>query len=385
MTVDFSSPIRRVHAALHYDRIAVMGGGAWGTALSIVAARAGRDVSLWCRDEAVAAEINGERRNSRFLGDIAVPETVTATTDLSAALSNAEALLFVTPSHTVRDLSREAAAHLPARAPVILCAKGIEVGTGLLLSEVAGQELPGHPIGVLSGPTFADETAAGHPTAATVASPFSPSDMTDPEKSVASRIAVSLGSEAFRPYISDDVVGVEIGGAVKNVVAIACGMMAGAGFAQNTRAALITRGMDEMKRLAESLGGRRETLTGLSGAGDLTLTCSSESSRNMSLGAQLGRGRKRAECFDGRDVVVEGEITSISVTDLARKRGVDLPICEAVRSILHDGAAIGETFARLWSRPIEAEPRALDLLIHHPADEDAIKRFAATMSLEEKA
>ena len=167
---------------------------------------------------------------------------------------------------------------------------------------------------------------------------------------------------------------------MKNVIAICCGMMTGAGFAANTRAALITRGLDEMKTLAEALGGRRETVTGLSGIGDLTLTCSSMQSRNMTLGVQLGEGRRREDCFDGRPVVVEGEINSISVTDLARRKGVELPICEAVRAILHDDASIGETFADLWSRPLEAEPRALDLHLKHPADKAAVRRLAREMA-----
>jgi len=189
-----------------------------------------------------------------------------------------------------------------------------------------------------------------------------------------------MSTNAFRPYISDDIVGVEVGGAVKNVIAIACGMMTGAGFAENTRAALITRGMDEMKVLAEVLGGRRETVTGLSGAGDLTLTCSSTTSRNMSLGVQLGQGIPRAKCFGGKPTVVEGEVNSISVIELARRVGIKMPICEAVHAVLHEGAPLGETFAQLWSRPIEAEPRTLDLSIDHPADIAAVTNLAERIS-----
>ncbi len=174
--------------------------------------------------------------------------------------------------------------------------------------------------------------------------------------------------------------GVEIGGALKNVIAIACGMMTGAGFAENTRAALITRGLDEMKTLAEALGGRRETVTGLSGVGDLTLTCSSPTSRNMALGLQLGQGVARAACFDGEPVVVEGEVNATSVTDLARKLGVNLPICETVRAILHEGRPLGEAFAALWARPIEAEPRAMDLSFSHPATDQDIATLAERIS-----
>jgi glycerol-3-phosphate dehydrogenase (NAD(P)+) len=291
-----------------------------------------------------------------------------------------EAVAIVVPSTAVRAVARQVAAHLPPGVPVAVCAKGIEAETGLLMTQVAEEELGHRPVGCVSGPTFATETALGHPTAATVAFPFTYADRLRPDESPAARMAMSLTTESFRAYISDDLVGVEIGGAVKNVIAIACGMMTGAGFAENTRAALITRGVDEMKALAEALGGRRETVTGLSGMGDLTLTCSSPTSRNMSLGLQLGQRIPRAECFDGRPVVVEGEMNARSVTDLARRVGVSMPICEAVREILHHGAEPGATFAALWSRPIEAEPRAMDLSFDHPASDTAIQQFAERFS-----
>ncbi len=361
-----------------FERIAVIGGGAWGTALALTAARAGRTVILWCRRPEIALDINGNRRNEAYLPGIDIPDRITATTDLAHACAGADAVLLVTPSGSIREMSRALAACMAPGVPLVLCAKGIEVSSGKLLTDVAAEECPSSPIAVLSGPTFASETALAYPTAVTIASAFDPS--LPPEHGVASRLAVALGSEAFRPYVTDDVIGVEIGGAMKNVIAICCGMMTGAGFAENTRAALIARGLDEMKALAEAMGGRRETVTGLSGVGDLSLTCSSMQSRNMSLGVQLGEGRAREDCFDGRPVVVEGEINSISVTDLARKKGVDLPICEAVRAILHDRAPIGETFAGLWSRPLESETRTMDLSLAHPADAQAIRRFAEEFS-----
>ncbi len=354
-----------------FCRIAVIGSGAWGTALATVARRAGREVVIWGRDEATVSAIRERHENPKYLPDVALPAGIEATTDMAEALSGADAVLIVTPSKTLRDVCALMRPHLPEGVPVALCAKGIEARTGLLLGEVAASELPGHPIGALSGPTFAKETVLAHPTAATIAFDFSFRDRLDPHLSPATRLALSLSSESFRPYISDDLVGVEIGGAVKNVIAIACGMMSGAGFAENTRAALITRGMDEMKTLAENLGGRRETVTGLSGAGDLTLTCSSTTSRNMSLGTQLGRGLSRAECFDGQDVVVEGEVNSVSVIDLAKRINVTLPICEAVYAVLHDGADITRTFRDLWSRPIEAEPKFMGFLFKHPFGETA--------------
>ncbi len=344
-----------------YGKIAVIGSGSWGTALAVVARVAGRRVSLWGRDAALMQDIAATGRNTRHMPDIDLPAGIDATADLAEALAGAEAILLVTPSHTLREMAAKIRPHLARGAPVALCAKGIELGSGKLLSHVVAEELPGHPVGALSGPTFARETALQYPTAATVAFPFSYDDRLRPEDSPAARLSVSMGSEFFRPYVSDDVVGVEIGGAVKNVIAIACGMMTGAGFAENTRAALIARGIDEMKTLAEALGGRRETVTGLSGAGDLTLTCSSQTSRNMSLGVQLGQGIARADCFDGKPVVVEGEVNAISVVDLARRVRVSMPICEAVHDVLHDGADLTETFRALWSRPIQPEPRALML------------------------
>jgi glycerol-3-phosphate dehydrogenase (NAD(P)+) len=361
-----------------YRRIGVVGAGAWGTALAVVAAQAGRSVTLWGRDADHVADLSSARENRRYLPGIALPPSLVPTHDLAQLGREADAVLLVTPSETVREMSRALADVLPAHVPVILCAKGIEAGSGLLMTGVAAEELAGRPLGALSGPTFADEAAAGHLTAVTIASDF-PEGVPAAE-SVAARLALSLGTANFRPYISDDLVGVEIGGAVKNVVAIACGIATGAGFAANTRAALITRGLDEMKRLAEALGGRRETVTGLAGVGDLTLTCSSTQSRNLSLGIQLGEGVPRAECFEGRPVVVEGEKNAISVTDLARMKGVHMPIAEAVRAILHDGAPIGETFAQLWTRPIEAEPRDLDLAFDHPAPEGQVRDLAGRMS-----
>jgi glycerol-3-phosphate dehydrogenase (NAD(P)+) len=347
--------------SMPYGKIAVFGSGSWGTALAVVARVAGRRVGLYGRDARLMRDIAATGRNARHMPDIELPPGIEATADLTEALAGAGAVLLVTPSHTLRDMAATIRPHLAPGVPVALCAKGIEIGTGKLLSHVVAEELPGHPVGALSGPTFARETALQYPTAATVAFPFSYDDRLRPENSPAARLAFSMGSDFFRPYVSDDVVGVEIGGAVKNVIAIACGMMTGAGFAENTRAALIARGIDEMKTLAEALGGRRETVTGLSGAGDLTLTCSSQTSRNMSLGVQLGQGIARPECFDGKPVVVEGEVNAISVVDLARRVRVSMPICEAVHDVLHDGADLTETFRALWSRPIQPEPRALML------------------------
>lgn len=363
-----------------YRRITVIGAGSWGTALAATAAQAGCKTMLYGRNPAIIDEINTQSTSADYLPGVTLPRSLRGVKDMAFALQRTEAVLIVVPSRSVRNVARQVAAHLGKGIPVAVCAKGIEPETGLLMSQVAQEELGDHPVGCVSGPTFALETALGHPTAATVAFPFGHADRLKPHESAAARLAVSLSTESFRAYVSDDLVGVEIGGAVKNIIAIACGLMTGAGFAENTRAALITRGLDEMKALAEALGGRRETVTGLSGIGDLALTCSSATSRNMALGQQLGRGLVRAECFDGKPVVVEGELNAKSVTDLARSLTLVLPICETVRSILHDGADLGVAFASLWARPIEAEPRAMDLSFDHPATDQAIATLAERIS-----
>ena len=349
-----------------YDTLAVVGGGSWGTALAAVAAQAGRTVRLFSRDAGVAQAINRDHVNPRYLPDVTLPDGLCATSDLSQALTGAEAVLLVVPSGAIRSMAEQMAPHIGPDIPVALCTKGIEPVSGLLMTQVVEQYLHDSPLGAVSGPTFARETALGHPTAATVAFPFSYADRLAPHDSPAARLALSLSTASFQTYISDDLVGVEIGGAVKNVIAIACGMMTGAGFAENTRAALITRGMDEMKALAEALGGRRETVTGLSGAGDLTLTCSSATSRNMSLGMQLGQGIPRAACFDGRPVVVEGEANAQSVLDLARRVNVSMPICETVFAVLQGQSDLRPAFEARWTRPIAGEPKALDISLANP-------------------
>jgi glycerol-3-phosphate dehydrogenase (NAD(P)+) len=343
-----------------YDRVAVFGGGAWGTALAAVAARAGRETTLWARDAQTAREIDAEGLNRAYLDGLPLPRTLRATDDMAQAARGAEAALVVVPSGALRAVVAAVHAVLPVGAPITLGAKGVEQGTGLLMTEAAAEAAPGRDIAVLSGPSFADEVARDMPTAVVIASPCAAGAA--PESSVAARMALTMGTESFRPWFSDDVIGVEVGGAVKNVIAIACGMAQGAGFGLNARAALITRGLDEIKTLADALGGRRETVTGLSGMGDLTLTASDPKSRNFAFGLKLGRG----EAPDPR-TLVEGAPNAISVTDLARARGVSMPICEAVRRVVHEGQSFSDAFRALWTAPIEAEPRALDVALAHPA------------------
>lgn len=355
---------RRV--TLAYDHVAVIGAGSWGTAVAAMARRAGRSVSMWARNATIARAITETNSNDAYLPGIELPEGITAYTCPEQALAGAGAVFLVVPSHTVRETCRLIRPFLPKAVPVVACAKGIEAETGYLMSTIIQEELPGHPVGALSGPTFATEAARGDYSAATIAFAFDPIDRLHPENSPAARVAMSLGSAAFRPYLSDDLIGVEVAGAMKNVIAIACGMMTGMGYAENTRAALIARGMDEMKTLATALGGRRATVTGLAGAGDLTLTCSSQTSRNMSLGVLLGQGIARKDCFDGRPVVVEGERNAVSVHDVSQSLGLSLPICETVYRVLHDGADPRTAFADLWARPLEAEPMEMDFEMPHP-------------------
>lgn len=362
------------------ETIAVLGAGAWGTALAAVAVRAGRRATLWARRAELAGAIAETRRNRAFLGEAPLPEGVRATSDLAAALNGADAALLVTPSETTRAMARAIAPLCPPQTPLVICSKGVEAASGLLLSQVVLEERGPSAVAALSGPTFADEVVRDLPAAVTVASAFPPMGGPPAETAVAARVAVALSNATFRAYVSDDLVGVEVGGAMKNVIAIACGVAEGAGFQANMRAALITRGLDEMKRVAEALGGRRETVTGLSGLGDLSLTCSSEQSRNFRFGLELGAGLTPAQAFGGAPVVVEGRGNAISVTDLARKHGLELPICEAVRAMVHGGADRIETMSALWSRPLEAEPRGLALTLPHPARAEVAARMRTLMT-----
>lgn len=350
-----------------FRRIAVIGGGAWGTALAATAVKAGRDVTLWARRPEIAHEIAVERRNRAYLGDVDLPVRIKATAILAEALAGAEMALLVVPSRAVRDAAKAMRPALPPGAAVVVCAKGVEASGGLLMSAVVSEEAPDAPVGALSGPTFAAEVARDLPTAVVAASAMDGVAALDASRSLAARTAVSLTNGAFRVDVSDDVVGVEVGGAMKNVVAIACGVADGAGFGANMRAALLTQGLGEIRRLSEALGGRPETAAGLSGLGDLSLTCASTQSRNLRFGVQLGQGLSPEQTFDGEPVVVEGAANAVSITDLARRHGVRLPIAEAVRRIVHDRADIADTMTALWSRPLEAETTAIDLALTHPA------------------
>ena len=262
-------------------KIAVIGAGAWGTALAIVAARRGCDVGLWAFEPEVVTSIRQDRRNALYLPEHVLDDRIVATGDMAEAVRDAELALLVTPAQHTRKVTETLAA-LPDLPPLVVCAKGIELETGKLITEVVADILPGHPVAVLSGPTFAAEVARDLPTALTVGCA---------DRRLAETVADLLGAPRFRIYLSHDAIGVEIGGAVKNVIAIACGIVVGAGLGENARAAIVTRGLAETIRLAIAKGGKPPTLSGLSGIGDMMLTCNSFQSRNMSLGAELGKGR----------------------------------------------------------------------------------------------
>lgn len=356
-----------------FETIAILGAGAYGTALASVAARAGRRVRIFGRRSETVEDINKNRRNSAYLGDQQLPAGIEAFPDMKTAVMGADATLLAVPSAGIREMARAMWPLSSPSMPVVICAKGIEPNTGLLLSDVVRAEMPGQPVAALSGPTFADEVAADLPSTVTIAAERAPDERL--EDGLAARLALSLSAGSFRAYVSDDLTGVEIGGAMKNVIAIACGISRGAGFRANMTAALITRGLAEMTQLATKLGGSADTISGLSGLGDLTLTCSSEQSRNLRFGLQLGAGAKREQTFDGAPVIVEGVRNSVSVTDLARKQGLCLPICEAVRAIVHDNADIVTTLGMLWSRPLEAESHEIDVTIRHPNASEAREKI----------
>jgi len=323
------------------SHIGVVGGGAWGTALACQARRAGRRVTLWSRDPAVSASIARDRANPIYLPGLPLDGGIEAAADL-AALAACDALLLVCPAQAVRELS----ARLAGGAPVVICAKGIEASSGLLMPEVLAEVLPGRPLAMLSGPSFAEEVTKGLPTAVSIATA---------DATLGQTLAGALARGAFRPYWTQDVLGVALGGAIKNVLAIAAGVVEGRGLGHNAAAALITRGFAEMARLGQAMGADLETLTGLAGLGDLVLTCHGPLSRNRSLGLALGKGTRLADYMAGRRQVVEGEATAPAVLARAARQGIEMPICAAVDAILHGGAGLDEAIRALLARPLRRE------------------------------
>ncbi|GAM03365.1 NAD(P)H-dependent glycerol-3-phosphate dehydrogenase [Novosphingobium sp. MBES04] len=328
--------------------VGVIGAGAWGTALAQALARAGnQEVKLWAREADLAARINETRVNDTYLPGAELDPAIRATSDLGE-MAELPVLLAVVPAQFLASVVGQLPA---AERDLVLCAKGIEASSGRLMAEVAAEAAPGSRLAVLSGPTFAHEVAAGLPTAITLACSGGEAQW--------QRLAPLIASPAFRPYYSEDVIGAEIGGAIKNVLAIACGVAEGLGLGQNARAALIARGYAEMQRFGLARGGRAETLAGLCGLGDLVLTCSSTSSRNFSLGLALGQGQSAAEALAGKSSVAEGAATAPILDDLARREGIDMPIVAAVRRLLEGAAPAGEVVADILSRPLRSEQERL--------------------------
>ncbi|MEZ5850459.1 MAG: NAD(P)H-dependent glycerol-3-phosphate dehydrogenase [Hyphomicrobiaceae bacterium] len=325
--------------------IGVIGSGAWGTALAQTAVVAGRETLIWARKDAVAREINTQHTNQVFLPGIPLSEKLTATCDL-AAIARCDAILLVSPAQHLRAVAGALAPHYRAGTPLVICAKGLEQATGKLMGTVLNESLPGATQAVLSGPSFAADVAKGLPAALTLATQ---------SEELARALAEAIGSRSFRVYWSSDQIGVELGGALKNVLAIAAGIVDGRGFGASAHAALVTRGFAEMRRFGAALGARPETLTGLSGLGDLLLTCGSPQSRNMSLGRALGQGRTLAEVLGGRRSVAEGVFTAAAVTKLAREKGVEMPIASAVHGIVDGRLDVNEAIEGLLSRPFRAE------------------------------
>ncbi len=319
--------------------IGVLGGWAWGTALALLAARNGRAVTLWARDPDAAAALNATHENRAHLPGVALPASIRATPDL-AALAAARLVVAAIPAQALRGIAEALAMFLPQGVPLVICAKGIERGSGAFLSDIASYYLPATPLAVLSGPSFAEDVAAGLPTAVTLACA---------EAALFYQCRADLGAPWFRLYHSTDLRGVEIGGAAKNVLALACGMAAGRGLGASANAALIARGFAELARFGRAFGARPETLTGLSGLGDLVLTCQPGKSRNFAFGEALGRGGPPPAHL------AEGAFTASILADLARARGVDMPITFAVDGILQGRTSVAEAITALLARPSRGE------------------------------
>jgi glycerol-3-phosphate dehydrogenase (NAD(P)+) len=325
--------------------INVIGAGAWGTALAHAYANEGHDVTLWAREESVIASINDHHMNDDFLPNHPLCPALKVTGDLQSVLK-ADAILLVTPAQYIRATLRGLKDQLHPDTPLIICAKGIEIETGSLFSQIMFEEIPHIPYAIFTGPTFAAEVAKDHPVAMTLAVS---------QKEWGTKLQTLLAAKTIRPYLSEDLIGTQIGSAVKNVIAIACGIVNGCGLGESTRAAILTRGLSEMARLAVAMGGKRETLMGMCGVGDMILTCSSMQSRNFSFGAMIGQGKTVQEILDSRNSVTEGVYTAKALQVLARKNAIEMPICQAVYDAVIDQKPIKEIMNDLLGRPLKPE------------------------------
>ncbi len=327
-------------------RIAIVGAGSWGTALAVIAARAGHEVMLWARDSEIVNSVNEQRTNSRYLSETAIPERVTATNDMKEALDLAAIVLLAAPSHAARALLTEMSPALDDDAIIVSVSKGIEIETGKRISEIVKEVAGGAPFVCLSGPSFAKEVVANQPTAIVAASK---------DAAAARTVQTDFSFENLRIYTNADVIGTELGGSVKNVMAIAAGMTTGLGLGSNSVAALITRGLAEITRLARREGAQVETLMGLAGLGDLVLTCTGALSRNRYVGEQLGKGMPLDEITAGMNEVAEGIKTTSAVKHLADRAGLEMPITNEVNSVLYEGKSVQAAVNELMSRPLREE------------------------------
>ena len=323
----------------------VIGAGAWGTALALVCARAGLNVVLQAREPEVVESITARRINEAFLPGVVLDDAISVTADLSG-LSECDLVLAVPPAQFMRSTLAAYAPHHKAGAPIVLCSKGIERGSLKLMTEVLAETIPDAPAAVLSGPSFAADVSKGLPTAVTLACA---------DADLGEALMETLSGPGFRPYLATDLIGAEVGGAIKNVLAIACGLSEGRRLGKSAHAALITRGFAEMTRLGVALGGEPETVAGLCGLGDLVLTCSSPQSRNMSLGLALGEGQSIEQALAGKRSVAEGYESAPAVRELAARLGVEMPICEAIAALLAGETSVDALIEALLSRPLKAE------------------------------
>jgi glycerol-3-phosphate dehydrogenase (NAD(P)+) len=331
--------------AIRFNKIGVIGAGAWGTALANMFRCIGREVLIWAHEPKVVEAINKTHENDLFLRGVKLEQSLLATNEW-APFADHDAIFLCNPAQHMEAIAKNLAPIMRRTVPLVICCKGIDSKTGALMSEMVSEFVSGATVAVLSGPTFATEVARAMPTAVTIASK---------DEKIAADLAESIGNMRFRPYTSTDIIGVQVGGALKNVFAIASGMIMGKGLGENARAALVTRGLSEMTRLAVAMGGKAETLRGLAGLGDLMLTCGSPQSRNMSLGMALGRGDALDKVMGHRQTVAEGVATAKSALIRAAKHNVELPLIEGICNILHNGADIMKTMEALLSRPFHAE------------------------------
>ncbi len=326
-------------------KIGIIGAGAWGTALAMAANRAACEVMLWDRNARLITDIKNTRYNSHYLPNVYIDPTITVTDSLNMVCS-AEIIILAIPAQYVRSTCIAVSNFLNEEIPIIAASKGIEIGSLLLMSQVVASVLPYNPVAVLSGPNFAAEVAATLPAATTIACD---------DEELGKQLIFTLGTTMFRPYYVNDIIGAQVGGAMKNVIAIACGITAGRSLGENARAAIITRGMAEIRKVCAYMGGRQETLLGLSGLGDLVLTCMSEKSRNLSFGIALGKGKTVDYLMEKHQDTIEGVATAKALYELAEKAKLDLPICQSICAILHQGAPLDETIQSILSRQFTTE------------------------------